>query len=62
MSYRKHQAIATDLGTGGLDKHILGVGDSATDPAPLKLEKASKNQSPEPALQHVNKNVYIGKG
>lgn len=35
--------ITTDLCIGCLDKYILGVGDSATDPAPLKLEKASRN-------------------
>ena len=37
--------ITMDLCVGCLDKYILGVGDSATDPAPLKLQKASKNQS-----------------
>lgn len=54
--------ITMDLRSGCLDKYTLGVGDSATDPAPLKLEKASKKQSPKPTLQHINKNVYIEKG
>lgn len=51
-----------DLRIGCLGKYTLGMRDSETDPAPLKLEKASKKQSPRPALQRFNKNVYIEKG
>jgi len=54
--------ITMDLCIGCLEKCILGVGDSATDPAPLKLEKASKNQSPKPMLQHIKENIYTEKG
>lgn len=51
-----------DLRTGCLGKYTLGMSDSETDPAPLKLEKASKKQSSKPTLQHINKSVYIEKG
>lgn len=50
------------LRIGCLGKYTLGVGDSETDAAPLKLEKASIKQSPKPTLQCNNKNVYIEKG
>lgn len=62
INYKKHQGITVELRIGCLGKYTLGMGDSETDPAPLKLEKASKKQSPEPTLQRNNKNVYIEKG
>lgn len=62
INYKKHQGVTVDLRIGCLGKYTLSMRDSETDPAPLKLEKASKNQSPRPTLRRFNKNVYIEKG
>lgn len=62
INYKKQQGITMELRIGCLGKYTLGMGDSETDPAPLKLEKASKKQSPKPTLQRNNKNAYIEKG
>lgn len=62
INFKKQQGITLDLRIGCLGKDTPGMSDNETDPAPLKLEKASRKQSPKPTLQRINKNVYIEKG